>query len=117
MAFQDEGSTYVRKALMPLKRLGATEPVLPDYKGSFALVGYAGENKPSWVEEKIAKRGLGPSEISLKIQLTNPVPQSHPAITFFLDYGIDLFFSIICVVGFFIVFIFLLKGIWSSIRG
>ena len=106
MAFQDEGSNYVRKALMPLKRLGATEPVLPDYKGSFALVGYAGENKPSWVEEKIAKRGLGPSEISLKIQLTNPVPQPHPAITFFLDYGIDLFFSIICVVGFFLLFLF-----------
>ena len=105
MAFQDEGSTYVRKALMPLKRLGATRPVLPDYKGSFALVGYAGENKPSWVEEKIAKRGLGPSEISLKIQLTNPVPQPHPAITFFPDYGIGLFFSICCVVGFFYCFV------------
>ena len=112
MAFQDEGSTYVRKALMPLKRLGATEPVLPDYKGSFALVGYAGENKPSWVEEKIAKRGLGPSEISLKIQLTNPVPQSHPAITgfFYFFFSIGLFFFICLVVGF-------LKGQWISVKG
>ena len=105
MAIQDEGSNYVRSALNALKRLGATEPVFPDYRGSFALVGYAGVNKPSWVEQKIAKRGLGPSEISLKIQLTNPVPQPHPAITFFLDYGIDLFFSIICVVGFFFWFL------------
>ena len=110
MAIQDEGSNYVRSALNALKRLGATEPVFPDYRGSFALVGYAGVNKPSWVEQKIAKRGLGPSEISLKIQLTNPGPQPHPAITFFLDYGIDLFFSIICVVGLFYCFYFSTQG-------
>ena len=101
MAIQDEGSNYVRSALNALKRLGATEPVLPDYKGSFALVGYAGVNKPSWVEQKIAKRGLGPSKISLKIQLTNPVPQPHPAIT-------CLFFLIVVLVCFslFVVYFF-----------
>ena len=103
MAFQDEGSNYVRKALMPLKRLGATEPVLPDYKGSFALVGYAGENKPSWVEEKIAKRGLGPSEISLKIQLTNPVPQPHPPSPFFLNILLVCFSLFVALLVFFIV--------------
>ena len=74
MAIQDEGSNYVKPALDTLRRLGATEPVLPDFRGSFALVGYAGVNKLSWIAQKIAKRGLGPSEISLKIPL---IPQPH----------------------------------------
>ena len=69
MAIQDEGSKYVKSALDALKRLGATEPVLPDYRGSFALVGYAGANKPLWIAQKIAKRGLGPSKIAMKIPL------------------------------------------------
>ena len=67
MAIQDEGSKFMKSALDALKRLGATEPVVPDYQGSFALVGYAGENKPSWIAQKSAKRGQGPSEIFLKI--------------------------------------------------
>ena len=66
MAIQDEGSNYVRSALIALKRLGATEPIA-DYQGSFAFVGYAGVTKPSWIGQKSAKRGQGPSEISLKI--------------------------------------------------
>ena len=74
VAIQDEGSNYVKSALDALKRLGATDPVLPDFRGSFALVGYAGVNKPSWITQKTAKRGLGPSEISLKIPL---IPQPH----------------------------------------
>ena len=92
----------MKSALDALKRLGATDPVLPDCQGSFALVGYAGVNKLSWIEQKIAKRSLGPSEISLKIQLTNPVPQSHPAITgfFYFFFGISLFFFICLVVDF-----------------
>lgn len=74
VAIQDEGSKYVKSALDALKRLGATEPVLPDFRGSFVLVGHAGVNKPWWITQKTAKRGLGPSEISLKIPL---IPQPH----------------------------------------
>ena len=74
VAIQDEGSYYVKSALDALKRLGATDPVLPDFRGSFALVGYAGVNKPSWIAQKTAKRGLGPSVISLKVPL---LPQPH----------------------------------------
>nr|XP_058952249.1 uncharacterized protein LOC131779695 [Pocillopora verrucosa] len=74
VAIQDEGSNYVKSALDALKRLGATDPVLPDFRGSFALVGYAGVNKPSWIAQKTAKRGLGPSVISLKVPL---LPQPH----------------------------------------
>lgn len=69
MAIQEEGSKFINSALDALKRVGATGPVMPDYRGSFVLVGYAGENKPPWIAQKIAKRGLGPSEISLKIPL------------------------------------------------
>ena len=56
----------MKSALDALKRLGATEPIA-DYRGSFAFVGYAGVTKPSWIGQKSAKRGQGPSEIFLKI--------------------------------------------------
>ena len=57
---------FMKSALDALKRLGATEPIA-DYRGSFAFVGYAGENKPSWITQKSTRRGQGPSEIFLKI--------------------------------------------------
>lgn len=66
VAIQDEGSMFMKSALDALKRLGATEPIA-DYRGSFAFVGYAGVTKPSWIAQKSAKRGQGPSEIFLKI--------------------------------------------------
>ena len=55
-----------------LKRLGATKPVFPGWRGSFAFAGYAGEVKPRWITQKSEKNGLGPSEISLKIPLSTP---------------------------------------------
>ena len=33
-------------AIDALKGLGATDPVQPDHRGSFAFAGYAGANKP-----------------------------------------------------------------------
>lgn len=70
VAIQEEGSFHVTPALDALKRLGAKDPVLPDFRGSFALAGYAGANKPLWITQKMAKRGLGPVEITLKIPLS-----------------------------------------------
>ena len=58
-------------AIDALKRLGATDPVQLGWRGSFALAGYAGENKPLWITQKGATRELGPSEISLKIPLSD----------------------------------------------
>ena len=69
VAIQDEGSRYVSAALDALKRLGATDPILPDFRGSYALAGYSGINKPSWVTQQQANRSQGPSEISLKVAL------------------------------------------------
>ena len=70
MAIQDEGSGFVSQAINALKRVGSTDPVQMAYRGSFALAGYAGLIKPSWVVQKSAKRGKGPSLISVKIPLT-----------------------------------------------
>ena len=56
-------------ALDALKRLGATDPILTDYRGSYALAGYSRINKPSWVTQQQANSGQGPSEVSLKVAL------------------------------------------------
>ena len=50
-----------------LRRLGATDPILAAFRGSFALAGYAQPNKPSWITQVQHKRYQGPSEIFLKI--------------------------------------------------
>lgn len=69
IAIQDEGSVYTSPAIDALKRVGATDDLLnvTEYLGSFALVGYAGVDKPAWIAQQNAERGKGPSEISLMI--------------------------------------------------
>lgn len=67
VTIQDEGSKYVKNAEDALKRLGATDPILTDYRGSFCLVGYAGDTKPSWITQQQHNGGEGPAEISLQI--------------------------------------------------
>lgn len=56
-------------ALNALKRLGARDPILVNYRGSFAFAGYAQSNKPSWVTQEQKERYKGPSIISLIIPL------------------------------------------------
>ena len=69
VAIQDEGSRHGSAAFDALKRLGTADPILPDYRGSYALAGYSGIKKPSWVTQQQANGGQGPSEISLKVAL------------------------------------------------
>ena len=57
-------------AIDALKRLGATDPIAPDHRGSFAFAGYAGANKPQWITQRRADKGQGPSEIFPKITLS-----------------------------------------------
>ena len=59
-------------AINALKRLSddAQDPILKDYRGSFALFGYSGAVKPSWVELGQANRKEGPTEISKAIPLS-----------------------------------------------
>ena len=70
VAIQDEGSRHMSPAIDALKGLGATDPVQPDHRGSFAFAGYAGANKPQWITQRRADKGQGPSEIFLKIALS-----------------------------------------------
>lgn len=56
-------------AFNALKRLGARDPILSSFRGSFAFVGYAETNKPPWVTQEQKKRYEGPSIISLIIPL------------------------------------------------
>ena len=70
VAIQDEGSRYVAPAIGALKKLGTTDPILTDYRGSFALIGYSGVVKPSWVEVGQANRKQGPTELSKAIPLS-----------------------------------------------
>ena len=61
-------------AVNALKRLGATDPGLIDFRGSYCLAGYAGwYDRPSWITQKQEKRGQGPTEIEMKIPLRKPV--------------------------------------------
>ena len=65
---------FARPALGALRRLGAKDPILVNFRGSFALVGYAQKKKPHWVTQDQHVRYKGPSVISLRILL-----QSHRA--------------------------------------
>ena len=41
-----------------------------DYRGSYALVGHPGDQKPSYVAQVQSKSGQGPSVISMTVSLT-----------------------------------------------
>lgn len=70
VAIGDEGSLHVLPAINALKRLGASDPdVTVKLRESYALIGYAGDNKPSWIEQKSATKANGPSVISSRILL------------------------------------------------
>ena len=71
---QDDATHYWHPAKAALIKLGVTEPILKPFRGSFAFVGYAGVNKPSWIAQEQRARGQGPSVIHLRI----PLQQSPP---------------------------------------
>ena len=70
VAVQDSGSSHVGVALNALKRVGAADPILVDFRGSFALIGTADTNKPAWIAQDQHPRYKGPSVISRRIPLT-----------------------------------------------
>ena len=71
VATQDSASNHFPEAVDALKRVGATDPILIDFRGSYALAGYAGQSEPLWIAQQQAKRYQGPSEISLRIPITS----------------------------------------------
>ena len=62
---------YGGPVLDELPRLGAYEPIVLDYRGSFALAGYAGSSAPSWILQAQALRGQGPSIVTTTIEPGN----------------------------------------------
>ena len=69
VATQDSASNHFTEAVGALKRVGATDPILIEFRGSYALAGYAGQNQPPWIAQQQAKRYQGPSEISLRVSI------------------------------------------------
>lgn len=84
VAVQDEASRYGTVALSELKRLGAKEPIVLDYRGSFAMAGFAGSNLPSWVNQAQNKRGEGPSTLTATIEICN-YPGKYQLLKFCLE--------------------------------
>ena len=74
VAIQDDGSNFISPAITVLKRLGATDPILTNFRGSFAFVGYAQANRPTGFAQEQNNARKGPSEIKLKIPLTQNQP-------------------------------------------
>ncbi|PFX27852.1 Protein crumbs-like 2 [Stylophora pistillata] len=70
VAVQDEGSRFSKDASDALTRMGGYDLDSLDYRGSYALVGHPGEQKPSYVKQVQSKSGQGPSIISMTIPLT-----------------------------------------------
>ena len=73
VAIQDEGSAYILPAIPAFKRLGAINPEFY-HRGSFAFVAYALAKRPTGIAQEQQIGGRGPSEINLKIPLTQSQP-------------------------------------------
>ena len=75
-----------------LKRLGAKDPILTDFRGSFALIGYTEPSKPYWIAQEQQKRYEGPSEIFLRIPLKqSPHTRKYIIILVFFSAFFNLF--------------------------
>lgn len=70
IAVQDEGSRYLKPAFDALMKIGAHDLDFLNHRGSYALVGYSREKKPSYVQQVQSKGGKGPSVISTTVPLT-----------------------------------------------
>ena len=71
IAVQDSADTYGSPAIGALKRLGAKEPIILEFRSSFSLAGFAGSTLPSWVSQAQNKRSKGPSVLLATIKKGN----------------------------------------------
>ena len=71
IAVQDSADTYGSAAIGALRRLGAREPIILEFRSSFALVSFAGSTLPLWVSQVQNKRYKGPSVLLVTIQRGN----------------------------------------------
>ena len=73
MAIQDEGSRNISPAIPAFEKLGAINLKF-EYRGSFAFVAYALAKGATRIAQEQQTEGRGPSEINLKIPLTQSQP-------------------------------------------
>ena len=91
VAVQDSAASHVGVALDSLRRVGAIDPILVEFRGSYALIGTPDANKPPWVTQDQHPRYKGPSEISIRIPLSGEKKKkSYSRATF--DFKLDLHF-------------------------
>ena len=79
---QDSAASHVGVALDSLRRVGAIDPILVEYRGSYALIGTPDANKPPWVTQDQHPRYKGPSEISIRIPLSGKKKKSYSRAAF-----------------------------------
>ena len=68
VATQDSAHNHYAAALLALKSIGATDPVIIGHRTSWLLVGYKGERKP-WITQKHSAKGQGPTRAEVIIDL------------------------------------------------
>ena len=70
-----------------------------DYRGSYALVGHPGDQKPSYVTQVQSKSGQGPSVISITVPHT--ISRSYTVIEHLYVKSLSCPYAIpLCVLGF-----------------
>ena len=70
-----------------------------DYRGSYALVGHPGDQKPSYVTQVQSKSGQGPSVISITVPLT--ISRSYTVVEHLYVKSLSCPYAIpLCVLGF-----------------
>lgn len=78
VAVQDEGWWHFTDAArIALRSLGARDPNVV-YRGSYALIGYKGSFKPSWVREEKRDKKYGPTVLRATIPTTQCPPPPLP---------------------------------------
>jgi len=70
-AYQDESSHYFisGKCDKALEIIGGKRPFQTEYRASYAIVGYRGSPKPSWVQQRKSVFGRGPTDLNGNVKL------------------------------------------------
>ncbi len=50
-----------------LRNIGVKQPFYPVAKGSWAFIGYKGDEKVDWIQQQTRKAGQGPAKVSARI--------------------------------------------------
>ena len=65
-AYQDDATNYYHTQYCDtaLETIGGRKPFQREYRASFAIAGYKGKAKASWVTQKMSSYGRGPTDLN-----------------------------------------------------